>query len=77
MDLIKCWKMFHGLCPILPSMIWEINVSARSNVHMATNLESRSTGVKLMLEQDFSPTMLSKTNSFPSWVVGSESLREF
>ena len=29
-DLIKCWKIFHGLCPIKPSVLWDTSTERRT-----------------------------------------------
>ena len=74
-DLIKCWKIFHGLSPIEPTDFWDI----------ATDQRTRGNRFKIKVRRCqldattrlFSTRVISSWNSLPDWVVSSSSLAEF
>ena len=74
-DLIKCWKVFHGLCPIQPSDLWEVSSDSRTRGHqfkikvVRCEIDCRA--------RFFSNRIISDWNSLPDWVVGSASVGEF
>ena len=74
-DLVKCWKIFHGLCPIQPAALWDIDADSRTRGHRFKLKVNRC-------EIDaragfFTNRVIRDWNSLPEWVVGAESLGEF
>ena len=74
-DLIKCWKIFQGCCPIKPGDLWDV----------ATDRRTRGNRYKIKVRRCqldtrarfFTDRVVSEWNSLPDWVVGSGSITEF
>ena len=74
-DLIKCWKIFQGLCPIRPADLWDI----------ATDSRTRGNRFKIKIRQCqldtrahfFSERVAVEWNLLPDWMVASGSITEF
>ena len=74
-DLIKCWKVFHGKCPIEPSQLWEVNVDARTRGH---RFKIKVNRCELDARSRFFPNrIINDWNSLPGWVVEARTLGEF
>ena len=74
-DLIKCWKIFHGLCPIKPSDIWDTTTDHRTRGNRfkirvrRCQLDTRA--------RFFSERVVNEWNALPDWAVSSTSIAEF
>ena len=74
-DLIKCWKIFQGLCPIRPADLWDI----------ATDSRTRGNRFKIKIRRCqldtrarfFSDRVAAEWNLLPDWMVSSGSITEF
>ena len=74
-DLLKCWKIFHGQCPIKPADLWDI----------ATDSRTRGNRYKIKIRRCqldtrarfFSERVAAEWNLLPDWVVGSASIAGF
>ena len=69
-DLVKCWKIFHGLCPIQPAALWDIDADSRTRGHRfklkvnRCEIDARA--------RFFTNRVIRDWNSLPEWVVGAE-----
>ena len=74
-DLIKCWKIFNGHCPIKPTDLWKLSSDQRNRGHRfklnvnRCQIDARS--------RFFTERVIKDWNSLPDWAVSSGSLVEF
>ena len=74
-DLMKCWKIFHGLCPIKPSDLWDTSTERRTRGNRfkirvrRCQLDTRA--------RFFSERVGHEWNSLPDWAVSASSIAEF
>ena len=74
-DLIKCWKIFQGKCPVKPADLWEV----------AADLRTRGNSFKIKTRRCqldtrarfFTERVISEWNSLPNSVVNSASVAVF
>ena len=74
-DLIKCWKIFHGLSPIDPSDFWDTDSDHRTRGNrfkIKVSRQQLDTTTRFFFER-----IVKDWNSLPDWVVGSASIAEF
>jgi len=74
-DLIKCWKIFNGKCPIEPTDLWDTSSDSRTRGHRfkirvsRCQIDARARFFTERVVQDW--------NSLPDCVVSSETLTKF
>ena len=74
-DLIKCWKIFHGACPLKPTDFWNISADHRTR---GNKFKIRVCRSQLDVRaRFFSQRIMNDWNLLPDWVVGSTSIAEF
>ena len=74
-DLIKCWKIFHGCCPVQPADLWDLNTDSRTRGHrFKVNVQRSQVDARARF---FTCRTMCDWNSLPDHVVGAPSLSEF
>ena len=74
-DLIKCWRIFNGKCPIEPTDLWDTSSDSRTRGHRCKirvnrcQVDARARFFTERVVQDW--------NSLPDWAVSSKTLAEF
>ena len=74
-DLIKCWKIFRGCCPIQPADLWDVATNQRTRGNMF-KIKTRRCQLDTRA-RFFSERVVSEWNSLPNQVVSSVSIAEF
>ena len=74
-DLIKCWKIFHGLSPIKPIDLWEISSDRRPRGN-SFKIKVRRSQLDVSA-RFFSERVVSEWNALSDWAVRSASVTEF
>ena len=73
-DILKCWKIFHGYCEILPEKLWSLEGDRRMCGHLfkikfcRAQVDARS--------RFFTHRIVRDWNSLPGWLV-QETLQKF
>ena len=74
-DLIKCWKIFNGKCPIEPTDFWEISSETRTRGHQY-KIKIRRSQIEARA-RFFTERVAHDWNALPAWAVSSSTLKDF
>lgn len=74
-DMLKCWKIFHGHCPISPGRFWDLNADGKTRGHSLKIKHCR--GQIDARTRFFSHRVVRDWNDLPGWLVNESSLPQF